>query len=72
MNDSAVISFKGETLIETLLIDYRWVIVCFFLLPLFLYDLWFYVRNAIVFQLKSAPRAHDQKMKKVQQQVILF
>lgn len=71
MNENAVISFKGETLMEILLIDYRWIIVCFFLLPLsFLYDLLFYVRNAIIFRLNSARRAHDQKVKTVQKQVI--
>lgn len=71
MDRDAVIDFKGETLMEILLVDYRWIIVCFFLLPMsFLYNLWFYVRNAIIFHLNSAPRAHNQKVKKIQQQVI--
>lgn len=73
MNEENVIGFKGETLMEILLIDYRWIIVCFFLLPMsFLYNLWFEVRNAIIFHLNSAPRVHDQKVKKVQQQVRSF
>lgn len=71
MDKDAIIDFKGETFMEILLVDYRWLIVCFFLLPMsFLYNLWFYVRNAIIFHLNSAPRAHDTKVKKIQQQVI--
>lgn len=70
MNEENVIGFIGETSMEILLIDYRWIIVCFFLLPMsFLYNLWFEVRNTIIFHLNSAPRFHDQKVKKVQQQV---
>lgn len=73
MDEDAVIQFKGESLMEILLIDYRWIIVCVLLLPLsFVYDLWFYVRNAITFHLNSAPRAHDEKLMNVQQQVISF
>lgn len=72
MNRDPVIEFKGETFLETLLIDYRWIVVCFILLPIsFLYNLWFYVRNVIIFHLNSAPRAHDENVRKIQQQVIL-
>lgn len=70
MDKDSVIDFKGETLMEILLIDYRWIIVCFFLLPMsFIYNLWFYMRNAIIFHMNSAPKAHDQKVRKIQQQV---
>ncbi|XP_055312887.1 delta(24)-sterol reductase-like [Sitodiplosis mosellana] len=70
MDPNEVIDFKGETFMEILLIDYRWVIVCFLLLPLsFLYNLWFYTRNKIIFHLNSAPRAHDDKVRKIQKQV---
>lgn len=72
MDKDAVIEFKGETFMEILLVDYRWIFVCFFLLPMsFLYNLWFYVRNAIVFYLNSAPRAHEHKVRKIQKQVTL-
>lgn len=72
MDADATIVFKGETFMEILLVDYRWVFVCFFLLPLsFVYNLWFYVRNAIVFHMSSAPRAHDEKVRKIQKQVII-
>lgn len=71
MDTDQVIDFKGETLMEVILIDYRWVIVCFLLLPMsFLYNLWFYVRNIIIFHMNSAPRAHDEKVRRIQRQVI--
>lgn len=73
MDPNEVIDFKGETFMEILLVDYRWIIVCFFLLPMsFLYNLWFYTRNKIIFHLNSAPRAHDDKVRKIQKQVIYF
>lgn len=71
MDSDDVIAFKGETFLEILLIDYRWIIACFVLLPVsFLYDLFFYVRNAIVFYLNTAPTAHDEKVRKIQRQVL--
>lgn len=61
---------KGETFMEILMIDYRWVLACFFLLPMsFLFNLWFYLRNIIIFQLNSAPQTHDKKVHEVQRQV---
>lgn len=73
MDKDAIIEFKGETLMEVLLIDHRWIIVCFLLLPMsFLYNLYFYVRNAIIFYYNSAPAAHDEKVRKIQKQVIFI
>lgn len=70
MGKNDVIDFKGETFMEILLIDYRWIIACFCLLPVsFLYNLYFYIRNAIVFHLNSAPASHDEKVRKIQRQV---
>lgn len=70
MDTDQVIDFKGETLFEIILINYRWVLVCFFLLPMsFLYNLWFYMRNAVIFHFNSAPKAHDERVRKVQRQV---
>ncbi|XP_065347913.1 delta(24)-sterol reductase-like isoform X1 [Cloeon dipterum] len=61
---------KGDQLLEHVLIKYRWLFVCFFLLPAsFLYELWSYFRNLIVFKLSSAPGKHASKVQKVQQQV---
>lgn len=62
---------KSRSLMETILIDYRWVFVCFFLLPIsFLYNLFYYIRNIIIFQLNSAPKNHENKVKYIQKQVI--
>lgn len=53
-----------------ILINYRWVFVCFFLLPLSLvYDVYHLARSWIIFQLNSAPKKHDERVKFVQQQV---
>lgn len=72
MGEDAAIDSEGETFMEVLLVDYRWIFVCFFFLPMsFLYNLWFYVRNVIIYHLNSAPRAHDEKVRKVQRQVII-
>ncbi|KAL1493388.1 hypothetical protein ABEB36_011451 [Hypothenemus hampei] len=61
---------KGYTLTEHILINYRWVFVCLFLLPIsFFYDLWFYLRNWLIFKLTSAPKQHDNKVKYVQKQI---
>lgn len=59
-----------DSVLEVLLIDYRWVLVCFVLLPFsVLHDVYAYIRNKIVFKLNSAPKKHDEKVRKVQRQV---
>ena len=59
-----------DTLLKHILIHYRWVFVCFFLLPLsLLYDVYFYLRNCVVFWLRSAPKKHASRVKDVQRQV---
>jgi delta24-sterol reductase len=59
-----------DKLIEHILINYRWVFVCFFSLPAsLLYEIYNYGRNWIVFKLNSAPKLHDKKVKHVQKQV---
>lgn len=61
------IKFRG---IEYILIHYRWVFVCFFLLPLsVLYDSYFYLRSRLIFALNTAPEKHDERVKHVQEQV---
>lgn len=57
--------------VENILINYRWVFVCLFLLPVSLfYNIWFYCRNLIVFKLSSAPTQHQKKLQFVQKQII--
>jgi len=59
-----------DHVIEVILIKYRWVFVLLFLLPLsIIYDLYYKVRNFIVFHLKSAPHIHDARVKIIQEQV---
>lgn len=56
--------------LEYLIIRYRWVFVCLFLLPLsVVYDVVMMVRSWLIFKLSSAPKKHDSKVKCVQQQV---
>ncbi|XP_046985624.1 delta(24)-sterol reductase-like [Schistocerca americana] len=56
--------------LEYLIVHYRWVLVCFVLLPVSLvYDLFYYVRSYIIFKLNSAPHKHGDKVKHVQRQV---
>lgn len=57
-------------MMEYILIHYRWVFVCLFLLPLsFFFDIWLYFRNWIIFKLNSAPQQHQLKVQNVQRQV---
>ena len=61
------LKYKG---LEYILIHYRWVFVCLFLLPVSVfYDAFMFVRNWLVFKLNSAPKQHDLKVQRVQQQV---
>jgi hypothetical protein len=59
-----------DRVIEYILINYRWVFVCFFLLPAsLLYEIYNYWRNWIMVKLNSAPKLHHRKVKHVQKQV---
>ncbi|KAK9871159.1 hypothetical protein WA026_011440 [Henosepilachna vigintioctopunctata] len=63
-------ALKTTGLFEYILINYRWVFVCLFLLPVsFFFDAWMYLRNYIVFKLNSAPLLHDKKVQYVQKQI---
>ena len=55
--------------LEYILMHYRWIFVVGFLMPLsVLFDLYFFVRNWLVFKLHSAPEKHDERVKSVQKQ----
>ncbi|KAJ8950390.1 hypothetical protein NQ314_007929 [Rhamnusium bicolor] len=61
---------KPDGFVEYILIHYNWIFVCLFLLPIsFVFDIWMYFRNWLVFKLSSAPKQHDKKVKHVQKQV---
>ena len=56
--------------LEYVLVNYRWIFVVLFLLPVSLaYDLFFYARNWLIFHMNSAPDMHEEKVQRVQQQV---
>ena len=56
--------------LEYVLVNYRWVFVVFFLMPVSLvYDLFFYARSWLIFHMNSAPDRHEEKVQYVQQQV---
>lgn len=64
---------KPDGILEYILINYRWVFVCLFLLPIsFVYNVWFYLRNWLVFKCNSAPKRHDIKLKNIQKQVCII
>lgn len=68
--ESKAKSKAEESWLAYILINYRWVFVCFFLLPISLvYDLFYLARSWIIFQLNSAPKKHDERVRRVQQQV---
>uniref|UniRef100_A0A2C9JYD9 Delta(24)-sterol reductase n=1 Tax=Biomphalaria glabrata TaxID=6526 RepID=A0A2C9JYD9_BIOGL len=56
--------------LEYIIIHYRWIFVCLFLLPVsVVYDAVMYLRAKIVFALSSAPQHHDKRVKYVQEQI---
>ncbi|XP_012941138.1 delta(24)-sterol reductase [Aplysia californica] len=58
------------SLMEHILIHYRWIFVCLFLLPVsVIYDAVMYLRMKIVFALSSAPKQHDKRVQQIQKQV---
>lgn len=63
----AWIRFRG---LEYVIVNYRWVFVCLFLLPVsVVYDIFMYVRHWLVFRFNSAPKQHEARVKRVQEQV---
>ena len=61
----------GDGIVEHILTNYRGLFATFFLLPLSgLFDGYLYVRNKISFYLHSAPKLHDTKVKKIQDEIV--
>ncbi|XP_017780196.1 PREDICTED: delta(24)-sterol reductase-like [Nicrophorus vespilloides] len=68
---ATTMAYKPKGIFEYILIKYRWIFVCFFLLPVsFVYDGLMHLRNWIVFRLNSAPDQHTTKVERVQKQVL--
>lgn len=61
------------SLLETIFIDFRWVFVCIFLLPLsFVFNVSTVLRERLIFLLKSDPKQHNSKVARAQKQVKKF
>jgi len=58
-----------DSIVEHVIVHYRWVFVMFLLPVSAVYDLWYYTRNKIVFALSSAPSKHKEKVANIQKQV---
>jgi len=58
-----------DSIIEHIIVHYRFIFVMFLLPVSFLYDIWFYTRNKIVFAMSSAPTKHKEKVLGIQRQV---
>lgn len=75
---AAVLGLSLLTLIQTkglehVIIHYRWIFVCVFLLPASaVYDVFYYVRNKLIFKFRSAPKQHGVRVQEVQEQVQLI
>lgn len=53
--------------LEAFLAKYRWIFVCFLLIPVsVVFELSLAIRNWFIFQMKSAPRLHNEKVTKIQ------
>ena len=66
------ICFRSESkspCLEHVIVHYRFIFVMFLLPVSFLYDIWFYTRNKIVFAMSSAPTKHKEKVLGIQRQV---
>ncbi len=56
--------------LERLLVEQRWIFVCFFLMPVsVIFELFLKIRNWLVFYMRSAPLLHQQRVDKVIKEV---
>jgi len=58
-----------ESIVEHIIVHYRFIFVMFLLPISFLYDIWYYTRNKVVFMMSSAPTKHKEKVADIQRQV---
>jgi len=70
MDDTNRHEFKPQNALEYILTHYRGQFATTFLLPVSVaYNTWFYLRNKIVFRLKSAPTRHDERVNHIIAQI---
>ena len=56
--------------LETFLARYRWIFVCFLLMPVSVaFECYLALRNWLIFHWKSAPLLHDERVKEIQRAV---
>lgn len=58
-----------DSVIEHVIVHYRFIFVMFLLPVSFLYDIWYYTRNKIVFAMSTAPHKHKEKVADIQKQI---
>jgi Delta24-sterol reductase len=67
---SPLILILKKTLVKFIVTDHRWIVVCLFLLPLsFLFDLYWHIRNIIIFRFGKSSLNHEAKVKGIQEQL---
>ena len=62
-------NWNMDSIMEHIIINYRWVFVMFLLPVSLCYDMFYAVRSFVIFTLNSAPKKHLEKVKDVQNQV---
>ena len=62
-------SWNFDSIVEHIIINYRWVFVMFLLPVSFFYDMYFAMRSFIIFKLNSAPQKHLEKVRNIQNQI---
>ena len=58
-----------DSIMEHIIIHYRWILVMFLLPVSLFYDMYMALRSFVIFKLNSAPKKHLEKVRKVQNQV---
>ena len=58
-----------DSVVEHIIVHYRFIFVMFLLPVSFIYDIWFWARNKMVFAMSSAPTKHKEKVADIQRQV---
>jgi Delta24-sterol reductase len=59
--------FGRKLFIKFIMSEQRWIFVCLFVLPLsLLFDLFWYIRNIIIFKFGNTKESHEEKVRKIQ------
>ena len=66
---STLKTWTFDSVMEHIIINYRWVFVMFLLPVSLCYDMYHALRSFIIFKLNSAPKKHLEKVRAVQNQI---